>query len=147
MKKTTGFTLVELMIVIAIIAILAAVSYPAYNRYVDKARRIDAQKSLLEASQAMQRFYAEQSPFTYAGATLGATGIYPNQVPLTGGTAFYQLSIQTQSQTAFTLRATPINGQIGDGYLEITSTGEMRWDQDNDSAISATENCWTNYDC
>ena len=146
MKRTAGFTLIELMIVVAIIAILAAISYPAYDRYVDKSRRIDAQKSLLQASQAMQRFYAEQTPFTYVGATLGGAGIYPDQVPSTG-TAFYQLSIQAQSQTAFTLRATPVNAQVDDGYLELTSVGAMRWDRDNDSSISAAENCWTNYDC
>ncbi|MGC1443605.1 MAG: prepilin-type N-terminal cleavage/methylation domain-containing protein, partial [Burkholderiaceae bacterium] len=58
MKTTSkGFTLIELMITLVVIAILAAIALPSYGRYVQKASRAEAKSALLEASQFMQRFY------------------------------------------------------------------------------------------
>ena len=56
-KHSAGFTLIELMIVVAIIAIIAAVAFPSYQEHVRKTRRADAQTALLELSQFMERHY------------------------------------------------------------------------------------------
>ncbi len=73
MKQTNkGFTLIELMIVVAIIGILAGVAYPSYTSYVKKANRADAIDSLLLLSGRMEEFYMNND--TYVGATVGAAG-------------------------------------------------------------------------
>lgn len=65
-----GFTLIELMVVVAIVGIIAAVGYPSYTGYVEKARRADGHLALMNASQAMERCRA--TSFSYAGCTLPA---------------------------------------------------------------------------
>ena len=67
-RRNQGFTLVELMIVVAIVAILAAIAYPSYKEYVRKSRRADAKAVLVEAAQFMERVYTED--FSYASAEL-----------------------------------------------------------------------------
>lgn len=125
-NKQTGFTLIELMIVVAIISILAAIAIPSYQSHIAKTRRADAQGALLQLANVMERYYTEQSPFTYVGASLGsaATDIFANQSPGTG-TAFYNLSISAVAVNSYTLTATPTNAQSSDscGTLTLTSAG------------------------
>ena len=64
-KKRNGFTLIELMMVVAIIGIITSIAYPAYQRYIDRAKRTDAMSVLTLASQAMER-YRTTPPYSYA---------------------------------------------------------------------------------
>jgi len=70
-RYPSGFTLVELMIVVAIIAIIASIAYPNYREHVIKTRRVAATACLMELSQAVERHYTTR--LTYAGATLPAS--------------------------------------------------------------------------
>ena len=90
--KTRGFTLIELMIVIAVLALLVGIGYPSYQDQVRKSRRAEGMGELLELAERMERFYTDRE--TYAGATLGAaaTNIYPTTTD--GG--YYTLSIVSQ---------------------------------------------------
>ncbi|MDO6420320.1 type IV pilin protein [Amphritea sp. 2_MG-2023] len=145
-----GFTLIELMITIAIIGILASIAYPSYMSYIVDGRRTDAQEAMLSFANAMERHKTET--MSYIGAADGGadTGVpngvvFPSQAPVDSANKFYNLTIVSSSSLAYTLRATPIAGtsQATDGYLEITSTGLRRWDQNNDGDTSdADETSW-----
>ena len=104
MKQTKkGFTLVELMIVVAIIGILAAVAYPSYTGYVKKANRADAIDSLLSLAGRMEEFYMNTD--SYAGATVGVAGTVGSDQTSEG---LYTLSIPAATAFAYTITATPV---------------------------------------
>ena len=130
-SRSKGFTLIELMITVAIVAILAAIAVPAYNSSVAKSRRADAKSALMSFAQAMERHYTVNN--TYAGAAnaggdTGAPAIFPTEAPIDGSTKFYDLTITAADVDSFTLRAAPKGAQAGDGNLEIDNTGVKRWD-------------------
>lgn len=126
-RNNRGFTLMELMIVVIIVALLMVIAMPAYLGNVKKARRAEAKAGLTGLTMAMERYYTEQSPSTYVGASLGSdpNDIYPDKLPLDADTKTYQLNIVSPSTTSYSVTATPINGQVGDdcGVLSITSLG------------------------
>ena len=139
--RTRGFTLLEVIVAVAIVAILAAIAYPSYQSSVRKSRRSDAESALVGLSNAMERQFTVNS--TYAGnaasgADTGAPTIYPSQSPIDGSTKYYDLTINAATASSYTLRATPIGGQVGDGYLEIDNTGARRWDKNNDGDTADT---------
>jgi len=139
-----GFTLIELMIVVAIVGIIAAIAYPSYVEYVERARRSDAQGALMGLASAMERHRTANGSYLGAGSpNTGAPSIYPDEAPIDGSTKFYDLTIEAANATSYTLRATPKNGQAGDGILELDHTGARRWDENNDGdTTDAGENTW-----
>lgn len=152
-RSQPGFTLIELFIAVAIIGVLVAIALPAYRESIARSRRVDAQVALGGLAVAMERYYSSQTPATYAGATIGAGGIFPNQSPLDGARKFYTLSItlspNTTTPTGFTLRATPIagSGQQSDrcGTFTLASTG-LRGLEIGGSAVPGSDtriaDCW-----
>lgn len=131
MRRGSGFTLIELMIVVAIIGILAAVALPSYQNYVLNSRRAAAQACLLELAQFMERHYTAN--LTYATATL------PQTQCRTDLAATYTFSLTTTpatTATTFTLQAVPAGAQSADtrcGTLTVNSAGVR-------GAAAAT--CW-----
>lgn len=132
-RRETGFTLIEIITALGIIAILVAIAYPNYMEYLVKTRRADAQGALMSLANAMERYYTQNN--TYVGATLGNGGgdIFPAQAPIDGDKKYYNLSIIAPTGTSYTLRAAPIanGGQSADGLLELDSTGARRWNKQN----------------
>lgn len=114
------------MIVVAIVAILSAIAYPAYTEQVRKARRADAQSVLLEAAQFMERFYTENNRYhqTIAGVAV-ALPAFLAEAPKEGSTKYYDVAITAVTAQGYTLRAAPKNAQTGDrcGNMTITNTG------------------------
>ena len=122
-KQTRGFTLIELMIVIAILAIIMAFAWPSYLEHVRKSRRAEGTVHLLELADRMERYYSDQG--TYAGATLG-----PAEADLyvaVSENGYYNLAITVQDNVSFTVTAAPTTkGKQDDdtcGTFTLTSTG------------------------
>lgn len=148
-----GFTLIELMIVVAVIAILAAIAYPSYQEYVRRTKRVDMQGTLLDIATKIQRY--KIANFKVIGATANDVGIatsYPTQ-----GTALYTVSLSPVSGTpaalttqTWSLVATPIIGsaQQGDGHLVLNYRGERCWTKGTDinSGTACTPSASTNWD-
>lgn len=140
--------MLEVIAAVAIVAILAAIAYPSYQSSVRKSRRSDAEGALVGLSNAMERQFTVNN--TYLGyavgpADTGAPTIYPSQSPIDGSTKYYNLTINAATASTYTLRATPIGSQVGDGYLELDNTGARRWDKNNDGDTADTgETNWEN---
>ncbi len=124
--KIKAFTLIEMMIVIAIVGIIAAIAYPAYQENIASAKRADAMSALMLASQAMERF--RSNSFDY-DVSSDITQVFANQVPVEGGTAYYNLSVATTA-TSYTLTATPTGSMTGKKVLTLTNTGARTWGAD-----------------
>mgnify|MGYP003392402640 CR=1 FL=1 len=131
MSKEKGFTLVELMIVVAIVGILAGIAYPSYQGSVMKSRRADAQGALLGFANAMERYFTEGNTYLGAAGTdatpldTGSPRIYSATSPVGGGTAYYNLTISAATASSYTLSATRTGAQATDecGTLTLTQTG------------------------
>lgn len=119
-RQHQGFTLMELMIVVAIIAIIAAIGYPSYQESVRKSARTEAKSALTSAASAMDRLKAVS--LSYAGATAGtaATDTITNRSP-DSDTIKYDLSFAaTPTATSYVLKAASTDEQDGDsGAVEI----------------------------
>ncbi len=149
-KHMKGFTLLELMITVIIIGILASIAYPIYADYLTRSRRADGFGAIQQFAGAMERYYTVNGSYLGAAAStpLPAAPIVPGTfmkatAPLDGNDVYYNLTIQAATATTFTLRATPVNAQAGDGIIEITHTGRRGWDQNNDGdTTDAGEDDW-----
>lgn len=137
---STGFTLIELIIAMAILAIISAVAIPIYTSYSVSTYRAEAQSDLMLCAQGIERFASEN--FTYVGGDDGSGGVNP-LICRIASTTRYNITAVT-AVDSFTLTATPIAGSTvgSDGFMSIDNTGLRVWDQDNSGTVDANENTW-----
>lgn len=137
-----GFTLLELMVVVAIVGILAAVAYPSYRSQIIRSKRADAMAALDTAASALEKYRANRS-FSYGGASLAGGGgvvVFNNRVPADAPESqkYYDLQLEFNGAvvavlpagaTNYTIRAVPTAGQTqeDDGALTLDNAGRKTW--------------------
>lgn len=135
--KTNGFTLIELMIVMAIVGILAAIAYPSYTQYMQESRRADCEGALMQLAAAMERDFSRNNGYS----DIIAAGNFSNQCPLQGN-PMYALSIPAAllTTTTYTLWATPVGNspQASDACGRLTLTNTLQKGQ----STGTLQQCW-----
>ena len=133
--KHRGFTLIELMIVVAIVAITAAIALPSYQNQMQKTRRGAAKADLIELASFMQRFYTENNRFDQDRAGNAVVLPFNTTATESGAVTYYNLSL-VAANSSYTLSAVPAGVQSSDacGTLTVAQTGAK--------THSSGSNCW-----
>ena len=141
--KSSGFTLIELIIAVAIVGILAAIAYPSYQESVRKSRRAEGRAVLMELAQFMERNYtvANRYDLDRAGNAV-ALPFDESPANAAAGDRDYVVTLTSLATSTFQLNAAPDNGQTGDkcGTLTLTQAG-VRGVTGADAGVTAGD-CW-----
>lgn len=119
--KTNGYTLIEIIIVVAIIGVVASIVYPSYQGYLSDTYRAQAAADVRACGMALERYYS--NGFTYVGADTNTicTTNSPSE-----GVAQYVITYESLTATAFTIRATPVGDACsGNNCIELDQTGDQ----------------------
>ncbi len=127
-RKQFGYSLIELLTVVAIVGILASIIVPSYQNSVRKARRSDSQAVVLELQQFMERFYTQNGRYDQDRAGNPVTASIPvllQSSPKEGPVVHYNLAVGNLTERTFTITATPAGDQASDkcGNLTLTEAG------------------------
>lgn len=149
-KKQSGFTLIELMIVVAILGIIAGIAYPYYVEQVRKSTRSDAKVLISEVAQLMQRCFTAQS--TYKPAAAGICDVVDKATAAAGilsKEGFYQAKLSSAATdyttSKYLLKVTPVSTKR---QAQDTSCATFTLDQAgvkkayNKSNVETTDQCW-----
>ncbi len=131
--RTRGVTLIELIIAVAVVAILAAIAFPSYQQQIQKTRRADGKAELMETAQQLERCYTRFSRYND-----GNCGV---ALPFNSSEGYYVVSATAITASAFTLDATPQGAQADDtrcGVLRLMSTGQ----QGSQGQSTDANECW-----
>jgi type IV pilus assembly protein PilE len=150
-NNASGFTLIEVMIVVAIIGLLTLIAYPSYQEYVARGRRAEMRTVLLEATQWMERHYSENFTYTQNSAGTAIADLFAltnfTKSPRDGGGA-YTIAISAVTARTFTITATRGNAMTNDkcGNFFITNTGvkgNLSYSTSSYSSVeTAVAACW-----
>jgi type IV pilus assembly protein PilE len=134
-----GFTLIELVITIAVLAILAGIAVPAYQDYVTRGRRAEAMSQLVELANRQEQFYGNGN-FRYS-STLSVLNVNPTTLP--GG--HYLLAIPVATTARYTVRADALGTQADDTAcyrFQLDSQNRRRSFASGGAETTDTANCW-----
>jgi type IV pilus assembly protein PilE len=150
-NKQSGFTLIELMIVVAILGIIAAIAYPQYIEYVAKGRRAECRSALLVASQKMEKFYSNNNTYpttrAAAGINLNSNELTPNPAETVNPSASCTISIRAGSvlppaaggvAATFILDATKATANR-DRYCDVLTINQLNT---RSATGSDADRCW-----
>jgi len=137
-RAVRGLTLIEIMVVVALVGILASFAFTSYQSQTRKTRRYAAQSCLMEQAQYMQRYYTTASnPMTYNGAVL------PDAACKTNLASYYTFSLPAaaNSSQAFSVQAVASGAQTGDTDCRTLALNQAAL-QSSSSATASTTGCW-----
>lgn len=139
MKKLRGFTLIELMLVVAIVSILAAIAFPSYLDYLRKGRRADAHTSLMELKMAQEKFRANCT--SYATTLGNANDCATTTIDFEAGSreGYYTISIVSATGNSFVLEADPIGVQASDNGCDPL---RLTVNNTNPRGLKEPAGCW-----
>jgi type IV pilus assembly protein PilE len=154
-RSSRGFTLIELMIVVAVVALLTTIALPSYQRYVQKSRRTDAKNAVLDLASREERFFSVNNTYTNSAPALGygAASAFPLAVNASGQ-SYYSLSVPsvtaasgsgaTAVAAAFTALATPTGSQTADSTCYAYQIDQLgtQTNVDGGGSALAGAGCW-----
>ncbi len=141
-KSGAGFTLVELMIAVAIVGLLATIAYPAYQEQVSSARRNEAASALLTGAQALERYYSANGRYTTTPTSKTLPSVFATQVP-ENGTAHYTIAVSGDPDAnSYTLKASRAGIMAGDdcGDFVLDEAGALALE--GNSSGKTLSDCW-----
>lgn len=144
-KNQRGVTLLELMVVVAIVALLSSIAYPSYTRHVVNSKRTAATSALLQIADRQQQFFMDNKTYTNDLTNLGY-GANPHIVTDDGQTtvagnpdAVYTIALSNITATTYTITATPLHSQLA----RDTKCGNLTLDQTGSrGASTGDDGCW-----
>ncbi|HEY3730123.1 MAG TPA: type IV pilin protein [Steroidobacteraceae bacterium] len=151
--RTKGFSLVELMVALAIVAMLAAIAIPMYTKQVQHSRRVDARTAVLDAAGREERYLSTAGSYAATWAQLGFNSAAATTNALTVGSGYYQMSITSTAAVppntppTYTASATPVGGspQLQDApcqYFSVDSTGKQFSSATGAGGADTSATCW-----
>jgi type IV pilus assembly protein PilE len=139
-----GFTLVELMVTVAIVGIVATIATTSYTSQIQKSRRTDARSALLDLAGREEKLFSTTNAYSQTGSQLGYTGF-----PVSIGSGYYSVNVVSPdpaqpvtTQPNYLITATAINAQVGDTQCTTLSLDQTGKQSSTGSATAST--CWGN---
>jgi type IV pilus assembly protein PilE len=139
-----GFTLIELMIVVAIISVLAVIAYPLYKGYKEKVNRTEVKAEMMQLAAQLQKYKAIRGSYVVGNTAIdlsAITGVATVNYPNTG-TTLYQISLANVTRNGWVLVATPQNQQSTDGTIRLNHRGEKCWTKGSSTCEPAATSNW-----
>ncbi len=140
-QNSRGYSLMELMVVVAIIGVIAAITYPSYLAYKVRVNRTDMQTQMLNIARLMSSQKMANSKFSSSSSI---TQIYGSSTYSQGSTVLYNLAFSTLTDTTWVLTATPTatGPQNGDGIICLNDQGQKYWAKGSTSCALSASSSW-----
>jgi len=137
-----GFSLIELMVTVAIVGILAAIAYPSYRAYVEKSDRTDATDAMYNAAQILQRCYSQTYSYANCLTTTAPAGVTGVSASSTSPQGFYDITVAAPSADVYTITAKPAANSPQATDSQCTSFTLQSNGAQSSTGTGSSQTCW-----